>query len=71
MCSLCFERNSYNVQEQKEFKMLEKYEFTFTGKITISAKTEKEAIRQMKFQLSRIKNKQRNISITTEVVGKL
>ena len=66
-----FERNSYNVQEQKEFKMLEKYEFTFTGKITISAKTEKEAIRQMKFQLSRIKNKQRNISITTEVVGKL
>ncbi len=51
--------------------MLEKYEFTFTGKITISAKTEKEAIRQMKFQLSRIKNKQRNISITTEVVGKL
>jgi len=36
--------------------MIEKYEFTFTGKITISAKTEKEAIRQMKFQLSRVCN---------------
>lgn len=52
-------------------KEIKKYEFNFTGKISIPAQTEKQAIREMKFQLSRIKNKQRNISITTEVVGKL